>query len=145
MQDCVQCRSAKNATLGKQLKDSGSQVSKDAWYCFYVTLSMGPVTSVILKRLHISIILIYYLMQFTLSWRWHSICYLYPVGSTSFRRNYVRILSVEAFFGKQRAAGGHSDNPTVQQFCQNTVSLSARIGSNGTNQGQLRVEGAMHC
>lgn len=30
---------------------------------------------------------------------------------------------VEAFFGKQRAAGGRNDNPTVQQFCQNTVSL----------------------
>ena len=30
---------------------------------------------------------------------------------------------IEAFFGKQRAAGGRSDNPTVQQFCQNTVSL----------------------
>ena len=31
--------------------------------------------------------------------------------------------SIEAFFGKQRATGGRSDNPTVQQFCQNTVSL----------------------
>ena len=30
---------------------------------------------------------------------------------------------IEAFFGKQRAAGGRSDNRTVQQFCQNTVSL----------------------
>ena len=30
---------------------------------------------------------------------------------------------VEAFFGKQRAAGGRSDNPTIEQFCQNTVSL----------------------
>lgn len=30
---------------------------------------------------------------------------------------------VEAFFGKQRAAGGRNDNPTVQQFCQNTVFL----------------------
>lgn len=30
---------------------------------------------------------------------------------------------LEAFFGKQRAAGGRSDNPTVQQFCKNTVSL----------------------
>ena len=30
---------------------------------------------------------------------------------------------VEAFFGKQRAAGGQSDNPTVRQFCLNTVSL----------------------
>ena len=30
---------------------------------------------------------------------------------------------VEAFFGKQRAAGGRNDNPTVQQFCQNTVLL----------------------
>ena len=30
---------------------------------------------------------------------------------------------VESFFGKQRAAGGRSDNPTVHQFCLNTVSL----------------------
>ena len=30
---------------------------------------------------------------------------------------------VESFFGKQRAAGGHSDNPTVKDFCKNTVSL----------------------
>lgn len=30
---------------------------------------------------------------------------------------------LESFFGKQRAAGGRNDNPTVQQFCQNTVSL----------------------
>ncbi len=30
---------------------------------------------------------------------------------------------VESFFGKQRAAGGRCDNPTVEQFCVNTVSL----------------------
>lgn len=30
---------------------------------------------------------------------------------------------VEAFFGKQCAARGRSDNPTVQRFCENTVSL----------------------
>ena len=30
---------------------------------------------------------------------------------------------VESFFGKQRAAGGRCDNPTVKQFCLNTVSL----------------------
>ena len=30
---------------------------------------------------------------------------------------------IERFFGKQRAAGGHNDNPTVQGFCSNTVSL----------------------
>ena len=30
---------------------------------------------------------------------------------------------LESFFGKQRAAGGRNDNPTVQQFCHNTVSL----------------------
>ena len=30
---------------------------------------------------------------------------------------------IEAFFGKQHAAGGRSDNPTVQQFCENIVSL----------------------
>ena len=29
----------------------------------------------------------------------------------------------ESFFGKQRARGGRSDNPTVKQFCDNTVSL----------------------
>ena len=29
----------------------------------------------------------------------------------------------ESFFGKQRAHGGRSDNPTVKQFCDNTVSL----------------------
>ena len=33
---------------------------------------------------------------------------------------------VEAFFGKQRAAGGWSDNPTVHQFCLNTVSLGVQ-------------------
>ena len=30
---------------------------------------------------------------------------------------------VEAFFGQQRARGGRNDNPTVQQFCDTTVSL----------------------
>ena len=30
---------------------------------------------------------------------------------------------IERFFGKQRAAGGHNDNPTVQGLCNNTVSL----------------------
>ena len=27
------------------------------------------------------------------------------------------------FFGKQRAAGGRNENPTVQQFCENTITL----------------------
>ena len=30
---------------------------------------------------------------------------------------------LEASFGKQRAAGGRNENPTVKQFCDNTVSL----------------------
>ena len=30
---------------------------------------------------------------------------------------------LESFFGKQRAAGGRSDNPTVRQFCSSTVSI----------------------
>lgn len=30
---------------------------------------------------------------------------------------------VESFFGKQRAHGGRSDDPTVKQFCDNIVSL----------------------
>ena len=30
---------------------------------------------------------------------------------------------VESFFGKQRAAGGRNDNPTVKDFYKNTVSL----------------------
>ena len=30
---------------------------------------------------------------------------------------------IEAVFGKQREAGGRSDNRTVHQFCLNTVSL----------------------
>lgn len=30
---------------------------------------------------------------------------------------------LEAFFGNQRAKGGRSDNPNVQQFCSSTVSL----------------------
>ena len=30
---------------------------------------------------------------------------------------------LESFFSKQRAAGGRCDNPTVRQFCHNTVSL----------------------
>lgn len=30
---------------------------------------------------------------------------------------------LEEFFGHQRAKGGRNDNPTVQQFCKNTVSL----------------------
>ena len=30
---------------------------------------------------------------------------------------------LEAFFGKHRARGGRSDNPTVKQFLENTVSL----------------------
>ena len=32
-------------------------------------------------------------------------------------------LCQDPFFGKQRAAGGRNDNPTVQQFWHNTVSL----------------------
>jgi len=31
--------------------------------------------------------------------------------------------SVEAYYGRQRAKGGRNDNPTVQQFCDNAVSL----------------------
>jgi len=30
---------------------------------------------------------------------------------------------LEVFFGKQRAQGGRSDNPTSQQFLKNTVSI----------------------
>ena len=30
---------------------------------------------------------------------------------------------LESFFGKQSAAGERIDNPTVQQFCHNTISL----------------------
>lgn len=30
---------------------------------------------------------------------------------------------LESFFGQQRSVGGHNDNPTVQAFCKNTVSL----------------------
>ena len=30
---------------------------------------------------------------------------------------------VEAFFGQQRARGGCNDDPTVQHFCDTTVSL----------------------
>lgn len=30
---------------------------------------------------------------------------------------------VEEFFGHQRSKGGRNDNPTVKQFCENTVSL----------------------
>ena len=30
---------------------------------------------------------------------------------------------LESFFGHQRSKGGRNDNPTVQQFCDNTVSL----------------------
>ena len=30
---------------------------------------------------------------------------------------------LESFFGKQRAAGGRNENPSVQQFCDNTVTL----------------------
>ena len=29
----------------------------------------------------------------------------------------------ESFFGKQRAAGGRNENPTIQQFRDNTVTL----------------------
>ena len=31
--------------------------------------------------------------------------------------------TLEAFYGWQRAKGGHNDNPTVQQFSDSTVSL----------------------
>ena len=34
---------------------------------------------------------------------------------------------LEAFFGKQRAQGGRNDNPTVQQFLKNTVSLRSQV------------------
>ena len=30
---------------------------------------------------------------------------------------------VESFFGKQRAAGGRNENPTVKDFCKNTASF----------------------
>ena len=30
---------------------------------------------------------------------------------------------LESFFSKQRAAGGRCDNPSVHQFCHNTISL----------------------
>ena len=30
---------------------------------------------------------------------------------------------IEMFFGSQRAKGGRSDNPTVKQFCDSTVSI----------------------
>ena len=30
---------------------------------------------------------------------------------------------LEAFFGQQRARGGRNNNPTVNQFCDTTVSL----------------------
>ena len=33
---------------------------------------------------------------------------------------------VESFFGQQRTHGGRSDNPTVKQFCDKTVSLRAQ-------------------
>ena len=40
---------------------------------------------------------------------------------------------LEAFFGKQRARGGRSDNPTVQRFLENTqairVSRSLALGA----------------
>ena len=49
------------------------------------------------------------LLQFTLLWRWLKVCYPYPVCSTFFQRNCAKILHVEAFFGKQRAAGGRND------------------------------------
>ena len=31
--------------------------------------------------------------------------------------------SVESFFSQQRSMGDHNDNPTVQAFCNNTVSI----------------------
>lgn len=37
---------------------------------------------------------------------------------------------LESFFGKQRAAGGRNDNPTVHQFYHNIVSLRVQ-GSAG--------------
>ena len=36
---------------------------------------------------------------------------------------------LESFFGKQRAAGGRSDNPTAKEFCLNTVSLRVQSSS----------------
>ena len=86
-------------------------MSKDARYCFYVTL-----TSCTSEE---SSETMYYLMQFTLSWRWHSICYPYPVCSTSFQRNYVRILLRLSLENRELLEAV----VTVQQFCQNTVSL----------------------
>ena len=54
--------------------------------------------------------------------------------------------TVEAFFGKQRAAGGWSDNPTVQQSCFRTVSLHAGAGFSSirTCLWQLRKETVQH-
>jgi len=52
---------------------------------------------------------------------------------------------LESFFGKQRAAGGRSDNPTVQQFCKNTVSLrvqgSAALEHLRCNCGKISISG----
>ncbi len=51
---------------------------------------------------------------------------------------------LEAFFGNQRAKGGRNDNPTVQQFIDNTVSLrvqgSAALNPVRGNCRKRRVE-----
>ena len=36
---------------------------------------------------------------------------------------------IEAFFEKQRSAGGRSDNLSVNQFCLNTVSLRVQCSA----------------
>ena len=52
-------------------------------------------------------------------------CLVFQECSSCFRRSFARI-QLNPFLGsrgKQRAAGGRCDNPTVEQFCVNTVSL----------------------
>lgn len=54
--------------------------------------------------------------------------------------------SVEEFFGQQRSRGGRNDNPTVKEFCDNTVSLRVQktaalhpVRGNCAKRGEKRV------
>ena len=50
--------------------------------------------------------------------------------------------ALEAFFGKQRARGGRSDNPTVSRFLHNTQAI--RVGRSMAIGGSSNVKRALN-
>ena len=51
---------------------------------------------------------------------------------------------LEAFFGQQRAKGGHNDSPTVKQFCENSVTTRTKVNSTKATTWKLPKEANQH-